>query len=143
RGSDVWVGRSAWTQKQSGAGKKGGTWLSTSVVPLTNNNAGNADGRCAQQQCQYPEQVYVNTPAGTQKYQLVLGSTPAVGQFSIDGQRHIILNGNEDPINNKVEVTTRTSWIQGSIQDSDSVTLQGFSMRHAGDDALSGAVSIH
>ncbi|MDQ3810617.1 MAG: right-handed parallel beta-helix repeat-containing protein [Chloroflexota bacterium] len=143
RGSDIWTGQSAWTLKQSGRGNGGRTWVSNSVVPLTNTNGANTDGRCAQPQCHYPEQVYVTNQSGTtKKYQLVLSGNPAVGQFAVDAQRHIILNGNEDPVNNRVEVTTRTNWIVGTIQDADSLVIQGFSMRHAGDDALNGAVYI-
>jgi hypothetical protein len=124
RGSDLW---SDWT-------RHGDTWISGQAIPPL--PAFNEPGRCqpgTQNRCLLPEQVFFDGkplyPVGTQ-------AAPSAGQFALDADRHVILA--DDPAGHAVEVSTRSRWI---ITATDNVTIRGFTMRHAANDALSGAIS--
>jgi parallel beta-helix repeat protein len=117
RGSDVW---SQWT-------RDGGYW---SHGPLP---AFPTHGSCASdnQQCLWPEQVFFDG----RPLQHV-ASNPRSGQFAVAANRSVQLA--DDPTNHAVEVTTRTQWIAAQ---SDNVTVQGWRMRHAANDAQTGALN--
>jgi hypothetical protein len=119
RGSDVW---STWTQS-------GATWTSTDVVPPFNNGAG---VMCDDPRCNWPEQVFFD---GTPLVEVAPGTTPSSGQFALSGGRQVVLADN--PAGHVLEVSTRTYWID---TESDNVTIQGLTMRHAANPAQSGAV---
>ncbi len=119
RGSDVW---SAWTSGPS-------AWTSVKTLPVFPNDS---QAICADPRCGWPEQVFFD---GTPLTQLVPGSTPGPGQFSVTGTRQVVLGNN--PAGHVVEVSTRTGWID---TQSDNVTIQGLTMRHAANPAQTGAV---
>jgi hypothetical protein len=124
RGSDVW---SAWSQT-------GSYWISQQTVPPL-PHTDNTDQKCAEPtlRCLIPEQVFVD---GHALYPVGTGPLPATGQFALDAARHVILADN--PAGHLLEVSTRNRWV---ITGADNVTIQGFTMRHAGVDAQTGAVS--
>lgn len=121
RGSDVWTG---WTQN-------GNIWVSALTVPkfyAHGSCSATSDGRCL-----WPEQVFIN---GTPLYQVATTSAPLAGQFNLDSNRHIVLADN--PSGKTVEVTTRTTWINPGAS---TVTIKGFTMKHAAVDSQAGAIS--
>lgn len=121
RGSDVW---STWTQS-------GSYW---SAGPLPALPVYNDPSRCADQtgdRCLHAEQVFVDG-----KPQQWVAANPAPGQFAVDGQRNVLLATN--PSGHTVEVTTRARWL---VTASDHVSIQGFTMRDAANDAQTGALS--
>jgi parallel beta-helix repeat protein len=124
RGSDVW---SAWSQT-------GSYWISQQTVPPL-PHTDNTDQKCAEPtlRCLIPEQVFVD---GRALYPVGTGPLPATGQFALDAARHVILADN--PAGHLLEVSTRNRWV---ITGADNVTIQGFTMRHSGNDAQTGAVS--
>jgi parallel beta-helix repeat protein len=122
RGSDVW---SNWTSS-------GSYWRSTGpVAPLP---VFNEPSRCADatnSRCMHPEQVFLDG-----KPLAWVTDHPTAGQFALDSQRYVLLADN--PAGHTVEVTTRARWV---VTASDHVTIQGLTMRYAGNDALTGALS--
>lgn len=118
RGSEVWTG---WA-------KSGPYWVKGSLPDLS------AHGQCEEgsSRCLWPEQVFFDSRPLSQ-----VASDPESGQFAVDGRRNIVLA--DDPTGHTVEVTVRQQWIVG---ESASVTIEGFTMRHAGNDSQrSGALS--
>ena len=120
RGSDVW---SSWSTN-------GHLWW---AGPLPNLPVVADTGRCAEpsDRCVVPYQVFVDgkplpwTPPD-----------PSPGFFSVDRNNWLVLADN--PSGHVIEVTTRQRW---AITAADGVTIQGFTMKHAGNDAQSGAIS--
>jgi parallel beta-helix repeat protein len=124
RGSDVWSG---WTQN-------GALWLSTLSVPSFSIYQDST--RCAvntNNRCLHAEQVFFD---GNPLTYDVANTTPASGQFALSSNRQVILADN--PSGHTVEVTTRQRWI---LAGSDGVTIQGFTMKGAANDAQTGAIS--
>jgi Right handed beta helix region/Carbohydrate binding module (family 6) len=119
RGSDVWTDWAA----------NGRTWTSHRTVPAFVNDR---KVECVAERCHWPEQVFID---GRALEQLAANTTPGVGQFSLDAQRHIVLA--QDPAGRTIEVTVRTRWVD--VQ-ADGVSIQGFSMRHAANEAQTGAI---
>jgi Right handed beta helix region len=124
RGSDIWTG---WAQV-------GGVWVSDQALPRL-PTADNRDKRCGEPtlRCLLPEQVFVD---GVPLYPLGVDGAPGSGQFALDRSRHVILA--DDPSGHVIEVSTRTRWL---VTAADNVTIQGFIMRHAANDAQTGAVA--
>jgi hypothetical protein len=124
RGSDVW---SSWNAS-------GGYWVSQLAVP-TLPTVGNVDGRCgeATNRCLLPEQVFID---GWTLKRAPAGQQPKPGQFTLDGGRHVVLADN--PTGRTLEVSTRTSWVKSQA---DGITIANMTMRHAANDALTGALS--
>jgi hypothetical protein len=124
RGSDIW---SSWA-------RTGPSWTSLQTVPPL-QHSDNTDQKCAEPtlRCLIPEQVFID---GQALYPVGTGPQPAPGQFALDPDRHVILA--DDPAGHLVEVTTRPRWINTRA---DNVTIQGLTMRHAGNDAQTGAIS--
>jgi nitrous oxidase accessory protein NosD len=121
RGSDIWTN---WTQT--------GSYWSAGPVPVL--PVYNDPSRCADasnNRCLHAEQVFLDG-----KPLQWVAANPRAGQFVLDGQRNVLLADN--PNGHTVEVTTRARWI---VTASDHVTIQGLTMRDAGNDALTGAVS--
>lgn len=119
RGSDVWS--SGWQQH-------GGYWTRGTVPEFDHRDwscESESNGRC-----QWPEQVFFDGQPLEQ-----VAANPQSGQFAIDGDRRVILADN--PQGHTVEVTTRQYWINGQ---SDNVTIQGFTMKHAASPAQLGAL---
>ncbi len=116
RGSEVWTG---WT--------KAGAYWTRGGLP-----AFYAHGACqaGTARCLWPQQVFLD---GTPLVQVA--SNPASGQFAVSGPTVSLA---DDPTGRTVEVTVRTGWIRGAAHD---VTIQGFRMRHAANDAQTGALS--
>jgi parallel beta-helix repeat protein len=125
RGSDVWTG---WRHT-------GAYWVSDLSVPNLPVFGTSHDGRCAEptDRCMLPEQVFLDgqalSPIGS-------GMVPATGQFALNATRNVVLG--DDPTGHTVEVTTRRRWI---VTESDGVTIDGITMRHAANDAQTGPVS--
>jgi hypothetical protein len=119
RGSDVW---STWAQS-------GGAWISANTLPPFDAGGGVI---CDDPRCNWPEQVFYD---GTPLTQVAAGTVPSSGQFSLTGARQVVLANN--PGGHVVEVSTRTGWID---TQSDNVTIQGLTMRHAANQAQIGAV---
>jgi Right handed beta helix region len=127
RGSDVWSG---WT-------RTGSLWTSTrSVPPLYTFK--DEPIRCrpgTRNRCFLPEQVFVD---GTPLFQVAANATPRAGQFKVTPvTRRIVLAQN--PAGHVVEVTMRDYWIKGGAH---TVTVKGFRMRHAANDAQKGALEV-
>ncbi|MBV9354346.1 MAG: right-handed parallel beta-helix repeat-containing protein [Chloroflexi bacterium] len=119
KGSDIW---NDWTQN-------GKLYLSSQTVPVfqTHGECATSDNRCL-----HAEQVYLDG----HPLRFVLNGSPSTGQFALDGARHVVLADN--PTGHQVEVTTRTAWILGQA---DGVTVDGFTMADAANDAQTGALS--
>ena len=64
-----------------------------------------------------------------------VAANPATGQFAVSNGTISLA---DDPTGHTVEVSTRAHWIIGQ---SDDVTVQGFTMRHATTDAQDGAIT--
>lgn len=116
RGSDVWTG---WT-------RSGAYWIKGTLPAFSSG------GRCkpGTSRCLWPEQVFLDG-----KPLLQVASNPQSGQFAVDGDRRVVLA--DDPAGHTVEVTTRKYWIVGRSSD---VTVEGFTMKHAANEAQSGAL---
>jgi len=119
RGSDVW---SDWAAE-------GSAWISAQAVPPLRTDT---HVECVADRCQWPEQVFVD---GQPLEQIADGARPDSGQFALDGRRRVVLA--DDPTGHSVEVTVRPRWFD--VQ-SDGVTIEGFTMRHAASAAQHGAV---
>lgn len=116
RGSDIWKG---WN-------KSGSYWVRGKLPSFP------AHGQCKSgtSRCKWPAQVFFDGKALRQ-----VASSPAKGQFAVDGNRRVIIAN--DPAGHNVEVTTRTRWILGKA---DNVAIQGFKMKHAANDSQTGAI---
>jgi len=119
RGSDVWTG---WTYS-------GGYWRSSKTLPLFPQGP---EVQCMPNtsRCLWPEQVFFD---GKPLYQVA--SDPTNGQFAVDAERRVVLK--DDPRNRFVEVTVRRYWVLGKTAN---VTIEGFTMKHAANEAQSGAI---
>ena len=117
RGSDVWK---EWS-------KSGSYWTSQDTLPSFS-----ASGQCVTgtSRCVWPEQVFFDGKPLTQ-----VASEPESWQFAVDSSRNILLA--DDPSEHTVEVTTRTEWVEGGSSD---VIIEGFTMKHAANDAQNGAL---
>ncbi|MBV8717906.1 MAG: right-handed parallel beta-helix repeat-containing protein [Chloroflexi bacterium] len=124
RGSDIW---NDWQPAD-------GLWISQQTLPPL-PEVNDTQPRCADpnNRCLRPEQVFVD---GQPFYPLGTGATPSSGEFALDDARHILLA--DDPTGRLVEVSTRTRWI---VTAANNVTIQGFSMKHAANDAQTGGVA--
>ena len=120
RGSDVW---SSWTAV-------GGKWVSTQTVPQFDSHGSCQPGT---ERCLWPEQVFLD---GAPLLQDATGTSPASGEFALDGQRHVVLG--DDPSGRLVEVTVRQHWI---VPEANGITIDGLRMQHAADDAQDGAIN--
>ena len=121
RGSDVWTD---WSQA-------GVYWVKG---PVPEFSIFRELSRCAPEtggRCLHPEQVFFDG----RSLQRVDGN-PRSGQFALDSARSVILA--DDPRSHTVEVTVRTRWI---VTGADNVTIDGFTMRHAANDAQTGAIA--
>ncbi len=120
RGSDLWTDDD-WTAN-------GATIVSKKTVPFFGTH-----GQCApntNDRCLRAEQVFVDGHALTP-----VASNPGADQFALDSDRHVTLSA--DHKGHQIEVTTRQHWITGNA---DNVTIQGFRMQYAANDAQSGAL---
>jgi parallel beta-helix repeat protein len=115
RGSDVWTDWSGNT--------------STLAVPSLPLN-----GHCIDPRCAWPEQVFID---GVPQLQVATGSVPALGQFALDGSRHIVLG--TSPVGRMVEVTTRQRWMTITAGG---VTVSGFRMMHAASPPQDGGLTV-
>ena len=118
RGSDVW---SDWEPA-------GATWRSASALPEMP-----AHGTClpGTTRCLQPEQVYRD---GTPLEQVE--GDPGDGAFALDAGRHVLLG--DDPAGHLIEVGIRPRWIAVGASG---VVIERLVMRHATNDAQSGALS--
>ncbi|CCF85402.1 right-handed parallel beta-helix repeat-containing protein [Nitrolancea hollandica] len=120
RGSEVWA---SWT-----AGS--GIWTSTLTVPNLGSDTQHGDPKT-----QWREQVFLD---GAPLTQVAVGTTPVSGQFALDASRHVILADN--PAGKTVEVTARSYWV---VSGAHNVTVQGFTMKHAGCPAQDGGIRVN
>jgi hypothetical protein len=124
RGSDVW---SAWSQN-------GQLWTSQQTMPsLPVVTADPAACDSESNACLKAEQVFFD---GLALVRVPFGSVPASGEFALDQALRVVLADN--PSGHLIEVSTRPRWI---VTAADDVTIQGMTMRHAGNSALVGAIS--
>ena len=117
RGSDVWKN---W--------KREGDYWRRGTLPNFSDKEYPCMARTSR--CHWPEQVFFDGKPLEQ-----VASEPAPGQFAVDSHRNVLLK--DDPRGHLVEVTTRRYWILGKT---DSVTIDGFTMRQAANEAQSGAI---
>ncbi len=119
RGSDVWTG---WTFD-------GKYWTKSGLKPFTVTTH-----KCKPytDRCNLPEQVFFD---GKPLFQVA--ANPTSGQFAVIGDTRDTIQLADDPTGHTVEVTVRTSWIQGKADD---VTIRGLTMRHAANPAHLGAI---
>ncbi len=120
RGSDVWSG---------GWELRGGFWYHAGAPDFGTTDEWCRDG--SNGRCNWPNQVFRD---GISLFQV--HGLPSSGEFSVTDDRQIILA--DDPIGSIIEVTTRQNWV---ITASDGVTIRNFTMRHAADRPLEGALS--
>lgn len=129
RGSDVW---DRWH-------RSGSLWISALGVPPLPTVRDDPSPRCrpgTRDRCFLAEQVFMD---GVPLRQVPADITPRAGQFKVTaGSRKIVLA--QDPAGHVMEVTTRDDWILGGA---DGVTIEGFRMRHAGNDAQRGALDVN
>ena len=81
--------------------------------------------------CLWPAQVFLDGRPLVQ-----VASDPRPGQFAVNGDRKVLLAN--DPRGHRVEVTMRQGWIVGR---SGGVTVEGFTMKHAGNGAATAAIN--
>lgn len=119
RGSRIWK---SWT-------RSGPRWTSAAAVPEFYTH-----GECREgtRRCLWAEQVFVDGTALLQ-----VAADPGPGQFAVDGSRRVVLG--ENPAGRTVEVTVRDAWIEARA---DGVTVKGFRMRHAANDAQTGGIDL-
>jgi parallel beta-helix repeat protein len=111
RGSDVW------TQWNQGVQR----WTSVRTIPPFDPETSSAQFS-DEFQARHPEQVFID---GTEQRQVA--DNPAAGQFTLDGNRRVILGTN--PTGKMVEVTVRKTWL---LPQADDVTIRGLVMKHVG-----------
>lgn len=116
RGSDRWT---VWH-------RAGDVWRSANVVPAFESHGACRTGSG----CLAAEQVFRD---GVELGRV--DRSPGPRQFALDAARHVLLG--ESPGGHVIEVTTRTAWVVIAAQD---VTVTGFEMRHAANDAQAGAI---
>ena len=118
RGSDIWAD---WQPV-------GATWRSSKALP-----AMPAHGVCVPgtSRCLQPEEVFRDGIALRQ-----VDRDPGPDQFTLDAERRVVLG--RDPAGSLLEVGIRASWV---LVGSDGVTIERLIMRHATNDAQSGALS--
>jgi len=117
RGSDVWMN---WR-------REGDYWRHGTVPNFPSKEEPCMPGTS---RCLWPEQVFFDGKPLRQ-----VASDPGPGQFAVDSHRNVLLK--DDPRGHLVEVTTRRYWVLGRAHG---VTIEGFSMRHAANEAQSGAI---
>lgn len=119
RGSDVW---GDWE-------RRGAYWVRGGLPRL---EAADLPQRCRARgggRCLWPQQVFLDG-----RPLLQVASNPSSGEFAV-ARGAVYLA--DDPAGRTVEVTTRARWVEGQA---DGVTIRGFVMRHAGNDAQHGAL---
>ncbi len=116
RGSDRWT---AWLREGDG-------WRSAEEVPTFEGHGAcrTGDG------CLAAEQVFRDGVPLVR-----VARSPGAGQFALDATRHVLLGAS--PVGHMIEVTTRTAWV---VISAEGVTVTGFVMRHAANDAQTGAI---
>lgn len=124
RGSDVWRG---WKQRRDGL------WISTRSVPTLPQDEPDVFCMPDTFRCKLPEQVFIDGQPLTQ----VRALPRKANQFFVDGQRKVILKRN--PTGRTAEVATRQHWVLGTTS-ADDVTIQGWTMKHAGTEARGAAL---
>jgi Right handed beta helix region len=126
RGSDLWTDWQAHVD---------GSWVSAASVPrlpVVSDDSNACEPNTANR-CLASSQVYVDGVA----LDLADGAGHlGPGKFAIDPARRVVLA--EDPTGHTVEVTTRARWI---VTAADGVTIQGMTLRQAGNSAGAGGVS--
>jgi parallel beta-helix repeat protein len=124
RGSDIWKG---WRERS------GGLWVSTLSVPALPQDEPNVFCMPNTTRCELPEQVFFDGKALTQ----VTSLPNRPNQFFVNAKRKVILM--RDPRGHTVEVTTRQHWVLGT-PSADGVTIEGWTMKHAGTEGRSAAL---
>src|SRR4029078_2256613 len=74
---------------------------------------------------------------GTALIQVSTTSTPAAGQFKIDGSRRIVLG--HPPAGDASKASTRQGWLWVASSD---VTIDGFTMKHAATSVQGGGIQV-
>jgi parallel beta-helix repeat protein len=124
RGSDVWGG---WTKRSDGR------WISKRSVPALPQDEPDVFCMPDTTRCKLPEQVFFDGKPLTQ----VTSIPKNQGQFFVNGRRQVIIFRN--PRNHMLEVTTRQHWVLGT-PSADDVTIEGWTMKHAGTEGRSAAL---
>ena len=124
RGSDVWQG---WKQRRDGR------WISTLSVPALPQDEPDVFCMPNTFRCKLPEQVFIDGQPLAQ----VNALPKKANQFFVTGKRKVILKRN--PTGRTAEVTTRQHWVLGTTS-ADGVTIQGWTMKHAGTEARGAAM---
>jgi hypothetical protein len=124
RGSDVWQD---WRKRNNGL------WISTLSVPAFLQDEPDVFCMPNTTRCKLPEQVFFDGRPFTQ----VTSLPTKANQFFVNAKRNIILARN--PNGHKVEVTTRQHWVLGTTA-ADGVTIESWTMKHAGTEGRSAAL---
>jgi parallel beta-helix repeat protein len=124
RGSDVWT---RWRKRS------GGLWNSTLSVPALPQDESNIFCMPNTTRCKLPEQVFFDGKPLTQ----VTSFPKRANQFFVNAKRRVVLL--RDPRGHRVEVTTRQHWVLGT-PSADDVTIEGWTMKHAGTEGRSAAL---
>jgi len=124
RGSDVWRG---WTKRSDGR------WISRRSVPTLPQDE--PDVYCLPNtvRCKLPEQIFFDGKPLTQ----VTSIPKKPLQFFVNARRQVVIFRN--PKDHLLEVTTRQHWVLGT-PSADDVTIEGWTMKHAGTEARSAAL---
>lgn len=124
RGSNVWK---SWSKRS------GGLWRSMLSVPTLPQDEPNVYCMPDTTRCKLPEQVFFDSKPLTQ----VTSRPTKANQFFVNAKRKVILM--RDPRGHTVEVTTRQHWVLGTPL-ADGVTIEGWTMKHAGTESRSAAL---
>jgi parallel beta-helix repeat protein len=124
RGSDVWKG---WTERS------GGQWISRRSVPMLPQDEPDVYCMPDTTRCKLPEQVFFDGKPLTQ----VTSKPKKPSQFFVNARRKVVIF--RDPRDHMLEVTTRQHWVLGT-PSVDDVTIEGWTMKHAGTEGRSAAL---
>ena len=124
RGSDVWQG---WKQR------KDGLWISTLSVPALPQDEPDVYCMPDSFRCKLPEQIFIDGQPLVQVRTL----PKKANQFFVNGKRKVVLK--RDPTGRTAEVSTRQHWVLGTTS-ADGVTIQGWTMKHAGTEGRGAAL---
>ncbi len=127
RGSDVF---GSWKKRLSD-----GRYVSTRAVPPFPETMDKIACLPNTARCHWPEQVFFSGSALIQ----ASGNEPGRNQFSLTGDRRVILGSGLDPGGKTVEASVRREWVVGTSA-ANNVTIDNVDMRHAANSGRTAAL---